>query len=196
MKKGLIITIATLCVIGLGAAGVFVAASRGLFAHNEANGLILYGSDQQLGGDKKTEADNTEYVYQTNVKIVEDNLMIIREADMNEFCKVGIVNFINEKEECEPVTEIASAQNTPLYYAKKTKSSITVAGKVMNVIAGKDYIIGNGRMFAEGYLVVSDSAYKDIQEEETGMMVMKLNKAADQEIGRCQYKLVQLIDIP
>ncbi|MDD2980021.1 MAG: lipoprotein BA_5634 family protein [Hespellia sp.] len=195
MKKGIIITIATVCVIMAAAAGVFVAVSKGLFHHKEAKGLILYGTEEQLSKDSKLEKADTVYTYQTKVKLIEDNLMIIREKDMQEFCKQQIVNKIDAQNQCEPVSEIESAEKTPVYYAKDPKTGIKVGEKELEVTAGKDYIIGSGRMFDEGYLVVSDTLYEELQGEETGMLVLGLNKAADKEIGQCEFEQVQLIDI-
>lgn len=196
MKKGIIIAIATICVIGCAVAGLFVAVSRGLLARDEAKGLVLYGTEEQLRADQELEAKDTTYSYQTKVKIVDEDMMVIREKDMNEFCDRQIVNLVDEKEQCKPVSEIASAQDTPVYYAKDAKSSVTIGEKELKVTEGKDYIIGSGRVFDKGYLVVSDALYEELEGNETGMLVLKLNKAADKEITACQYEQVQLIDMP
>ncbi|SHK68334.1 lipoprotein BA_5634 family protein [Hespellia stercorisuis] len=195
MKKGIWITIAVVGAITLAAAGAFVVVSNGLF-HKEAKGLILYGTEQQLSADRELEAEDTEYSYQTEVKIVDENLMIIREKDMKELCGKQIVNQVNEKEQCEPVSEIESAKETPVYYAKNSKTDINIEGKELKVTAGDDLIIGTGRVFDEGYLVVSDNCYEKLDGAETGMLVLGLNKAADKEIERCQFENVQLIDMP
>ncbi|MDD3340120.1 MAG: lipoprotein BA_5634 family protein [Lachnospiraceae bacterium] len=194
MKKGIIITIATVVVIALAAAGVFVVASSGLF-HKEAKGLILYGNQEQLKGDKDMEAANTEYSYETKVKLVDEELMIIREKDMQEFYAHKMLNQIDDQNQCKLVSKLESGTETPVYYGKEAKTSLNIGGKEQKVTAAGDVIIGSGRMFEDGYLVVSDSLYEELQGTETGMLVLKLNKAADKEISRCQFDQVQLIEI-
>ncbi|MDD2981485.1 MAG: lipoprotein BA_5634 family protein [Hespellia sp.] len=196
MKKGIIIVVSILCVIGLATAGIFVVASKGLLSHHEAKGLILYGTDEQLQADLETEEASTTYSYETKVKIVDEQLLVIREKDMKEFCEKQIVNQVDANDQCTPVANIESAEDKPVYYAKDAKENVTIDGKTLEVTAAEDYIIGNGRIFQNGYLVVSDSQYDEIQAEETGMLVLNLNKAADKEIGQCQFNQVQLIDIP
>lgn len=194
MKKGIIITVVTVIIIGIAAVGAFFVAFNGLF-HREAKGLILYGSDKQLSESKKIQAKNIENSYETKVKIIDKDLMIIREKDMNEFCKHQIVNELKDDGQSEVVSQMKSAKETPVYYGKDSKTTIDIAGKKLKVTSGGDVIIGNSRIFNKGYVVVSDSEYKEFKTNESGMMLLKLKKAADKEITNCNYEQVQLVDI-
>lgn len=164
----------------------------------KANGVILYGEQQDIidsiERDKKEILEEDQF----NIKIVEhgqQQIMILTEETAQELVSKKLIRKITDQEKAktEVITSLPKvAQSEGLLFAKEKVEELDVVDKVKYE---GNLIIGEGRTYTDMFLIVNNADWDAIKGTEKTMAVLKYDKDPSADGLSFDVEKTQLIRI-
>lgn len=189
MKKLFIVFLTAIVAVSL-------VSGCGLIA--KANGVILYGDEQDIldsiERDKKEIIEDDQF----NIKIIEhgqQQIMILTDETAQELVSKKLIRKITDQEKgtTKVVTSLPNvAQGEGLLLAKEKVEELVVIDKVKYE---GNLIIGEGRVYVNMFLIVNDTDWDSIKGTEKTMAILKYDKDPSAEGLDYDVEKTQLVRI-
>lgn len=168
-------------VIGFSLAATFAAVALtgcGLLPQ-KSNGLILYGSDQQIDSQIKKYNKDLKDNNSFKIKILEVNkqkTLVMSKNTAEELIKIEALRQV-EGENTKPIDKLPEVtKEKAIMFAKNEMKDFKVDGKNYTIKYEGNIIIGNGRTYVDSFLIIDDSEFESISGTEKTMGLLKFNK--------------------
>ncbi|MFP7484343.1 lipoprotein BA_5634 family protein [Priestia filamentosa] len=193
--KRLLSICATVIVVG----SLMSGCSATKEAFQKANGVILYGNQQQisdaLNQDKKDIKEKDEYT----IKIAEDgkqDMMILDKTTAKALVEKKLLKEVTKDNDTEAITSLPKVtKDTNALFAKQEVKEMNLAGQNSKIIYEGNKIIGDGRSYVDEFLIVDDSQFTAIKGTEKKMAVIKYDKNPDKKLSEFDVDEVQLVKV-
>ncbi|MFP3726775.1 lipoprotein BA_5634 family protein [Priestia filamentosa] len=193
--KRLLSICATVIVVG----SLMSGCSATKDAFQKANGVILYGNQQQisdaLNQDKKDIKEKDEYT----IKVAEDgkqDMMILDKTTAKALVEKKLLKEVTKDNDTEAITSLPKVtKDTNALFAKQEVKEMNLAGQNSKIIYGGNKIIGDGRSYVDEFLIIDDSQFTAIKGTEKKMAVIKYDKNPDKKLSEFNVDEVQLVKV-
>lgn len=165
----------------------------------KANGLILYGDEQQVSASVAQEKDKIVEESQYPIKIAKDGkeqVMILSEDTAQELVDKELLRKVVEGIKTETVTSVPEGKKgEAVLFAKKQQKELELDGQALDVSYEGNLVIGDGRAYVDKFLVVDQSNWESIEGEDKAMAVMKYKKNLSEKTTSFDVDTNQLVKI-
>ncbi|EJQ46126.1 Uncharacterized protein BWINRASL_04655 [Bacillus mycoides] len=182
--------------IGLAVAISFGALSGCSLLGEKANGLVLYGTEDQVQqiADKNKKDVKEKDVYKMKVATLEDKKVLVMDKKTGEeLIKKELLKKVEKNDETKAIDKLPTV--TPeqgVLFAKDKVENATLDGT--NLKYEGNTIIGDGRRYVDMYAIVDDATYKKITGEEKSVGILKFDKDPSKELpGKNGVEASQLV---
>ena len=193
MKKLLMVFLTTLLT-------ATVLTGCGLFT--KANGVILYGEEQQIVDSVEREKAKLVEEDQYKIKVVENNeqqILVLTEEAAQALVKKGLIKEITnvEKGKTKAISSLSKVNaGEGILFAKKEPATLNLEGKDLNVEYEGNLIIGDGRAYSDMFLIVNDADWASIKGTEKMMALLEYDKdpsadGLDYDVEKTQLVRIQ-----
>ncbi len=179
-----------------------VTALTGCNMLAKANGVILYGEESEIVKAVEKEKDELVKEEQHKIKILDNNghqVMILSEKTADALVKKKLINEITnpEKAKIKAVSSLSKISNGKgLLFAKKELKELNVDGKSLEIKYEGNLIIGEGRTYAEIFLIVTDEEWASLSGTEKTLAILEYDKdpsskGLDYDVEKTQLVRIQ-----
>ncbi len=202
MKKTILVILTTLmAVIALSGCSMFA----------KANGEILYGEDEEIqnavenvkekekGEKKEREKEKLVEEEQHKIKILTDDtrqIMILTEKTAQSLVKKKLISEITnqEKGNTKAISSLSKvAKGEALLFTKEESYELDI--DTININYEGNLIIGEGRAFADMFLIVNDEDWATLKGTEKTMAILKFDKDPSADGFSYEVERTQLVRI-
>lgn len=183
----------------IGASAVMAGALlSGCGWFENANGLIVYGDErnieevlklEQVAAVNKKEEIKMVSDDQYKIKLAEDKgdkVMVLNEKTAQALVDKELLREVVNGDQTEAVNSVSDlAKGEAVLYAKEEQRNLTLDGKELKVEYGGNSIIGNGRAYADKFLIVDDADWEEAAGEEKTMAVLEYDN--DPSVRMMEY---------
>lgn len=171
--------------IGLAAAISFGALSGCSLLGEKANGLVLYGTEQQvqqIADKNKTEVKEKD-VYKMKLATLEGKKVLVMDKKTGEeLVKKELLKKV-ENEDTKAINKLpAVTADQGILFAKEKVGNATIDGAKLKYEGNT--IIGDGRQYVDMFAIVDDAAYGNVKGEEKSVGVLKFDKDPSKELPK------------
>lgn len=188
---------------------VVVLTGCNLFA--KANGIILYGEEEEIltavenvklkekGDKKEREKEKLVEEEQHKIKILTDDtrqIMILTDKTAQSLVKNKLISEITNQEKAivKPISSLSKvAKGEALLFAKEESSKLEIEN--INIQYEGNLIIGDGRTYADMFLIVNDEDWASLQGTEKMMAILKFDKDPSADGFSYEVEKAQLVRI-
>lgn len=157
-----------------------VLTGCGMF--EKANGVILYGEEQQIIDSLEREKDELVKEDQYKIKIVENDgqrILVLTDETAQSLVKKKLIREITNQEKAKTAV-ISSlpkvAIGEGILFAKKEPKALNLEGMELNVKYEGNNVIGRGRAYTDMFLIVNDADWASIKGTEKMMALLEYDK--------------------
>lgn len=192
MKKLLMVFLTTL---------IAATALTGCNMFAKANGVILYGEEQQIIDSIEREKDDLVKEDQYKIKIAENEgqqIIVLTEETAQALVKKKLIREITnvEKGKSEAISSLSKvAAGEGILFAKKEPAALNVEGKDLNVEYKGNLIIGEGRAYGDMFLIVNTADWDSIKGTEKMMALLEYDKDPSEDGLDYDVEKTQLVRI-
>ena len=185
--------------IGLAAAISFGALS-GCSLLGKENGIIAYGSEQQVNTviDKNKNGIKEKNTYKMKLTILEDKKVLVMDKKTGEeLVKKGLLKKVDKDDNTEAIDKLpAVTSDQGVLFTKEKVENVTIDGAKLKYEGNT--IIGHNRAYADMFAIVDDAAYGNMKGEEKYVGVLRYDKNPKNELsnykGADRTQLVEIKD--
>ena len=167
-------------ILGILATLMAVLALTGCNMFAKANGVILYGEQEEILKAVEKEKDELVAEEQHNIKIsIIDNrkVMILTEETAQSLVEKKLIAEITNQE--KGTTKVISslskvAKGEGLLFTKEESYEIKIEN--INIKNEGDLVIGEGRVYADLFLIVTDEDWASLEGTEKTLAILKYDK--------------------
>lgn len=150
----------------------------------QAEGVVLYGNEDSVNNDidKNSKALKSSDTYAIKLNQNDKNkTMIMNKTTAKDLMKKGLLRKISDdsknSDETEPIKSLPEVtKDTPVLFANTDVDKFKVGEKEYDVNYGGNVIIGDGRTYANSFMVVDDSMWDSIGGEKKTIGVLHFDK--------------------
>ena len=184
--------------IGLAAAISFGALSGCSLLGEKANGVVAYGSDQQVNSiiDKNKSDIKEKNTYKMKLTTLEGKkLLVMDKKTGKELVKKELLKKV-EKDDAKAIDKLLAVTGEQgVLFAKEKVEDVEINGTKLKYEGNT--IIGDGRSYTDMFAIVDDAVYGKVTGEEKSVGVLKMTKDPKEEMdnNRKEVEEVQLVKI-
>ncbi|MBO1582373.1 lipoprotein BA_5634 family protein [Bacillus sp. XF8] len=184
--------------IGLAAAISLGALSGCSLLGEKANGMVTYGSEQQVNQviDKNKSDIKEKDTYKMKLATLESKKVLVMDKKTGEeLVKKELLKKV-EKDNTKAIDKLpAVTADQGVLFAKEKVENATIDGAKLKYEGNT--IIGDGRSYADMFAIVDDAAYEKVNGEEKSVGVLKFDKDPKDKIQDTtkETETVQLVKI-
>ncbi|KEK23061.1 lipoprotein BA_5634 family protein [Bacillus gaemokensis] len=184
--------------IGLAAAISFGVLSGCSLLEEKANGMVTYGSEQQVNKViNKNKSDIKEKnTYKMKLATLNDKKVLVMDKKTGEeLVKKELIKKV-EKDNTKAIDKLpAVTADQGVLFAKEEVANATIDGAKLKYEGNT--IIGDARSYADMFAIVDDAAYGKVNGEEKSVGVLKFDKDPKDKIQDTtkETEAVQLVKI-
>ncbi|MDZ5605696.1 lipoprotein BA_5634 family protein [Bacillus pseudomycoides] len=184
--------------IGLAAAISLGALSGCSLLGEKANGLVLYGTEQQVQqiADKNKNDVKEKDVYKMKLATLEDKKVLVMDKKTGEeLVKKELLKKVEKDDNTKALDKLPTVTaEQGVLFAKEKVENATIDGAKLNYEGNT--IIGDGRRYVDMFAIVDDAAYGNVKGEEKSVGVLKFDKDPSKELpGKNGVEASQLVKI-
>ena len=165
---------------------------------DKANGIILYGDEEKVLASLKEEHKGQIEKDSLLVKLMEadgERLLIMDVTSAQYLIDKALLREVEDGKDSEAVPSLPEiAEGEAILFAKKADSNIHLESLAVQVNYEGNVIIGDGRVYADFFLVLADEEFQKFDAEEKTMGIIQYNKDPD-GIGGFDVEKEQLVKI-
>ncbi|RLQ92527.1 lipoprotein BA_5634 family protein [Planomicrobium sp. Y74] len=147
---------------------------------DKANGIILYGDEEKVLSSLKEEHKGQVEKESLSVKLMHTDgkrLMIMDETSAQYLLEKELLQEVKDGRDTEALSSIPElAEGETLLFAKKEDSDIGFDSLPDQMNYEGNIIIGDGRVYADMFLVVTDESFTELEAEAKTMGIIQYNK--------------------
>ncbi|MEI4711854.1 lipoprotein BA_5634 family protein [Bacillus cereus] len=184
--------------IGLAAAISLGALSGCSLLGEKANGVVAYGSDQQVNSiiDKNKSDIKEKNTYKMKLTTLEGKkLLVMDKKTGEELVKKELLKKV-EKNDAKAIDKLPAVTGEQgVLFAKEKVENAEMNGTKLKYEGNT--IIGDGRSYTDMFAIVDDATYGKVTGEEKSVGVLKMTKDPKKEMNnnRKEAEEVQLVKI-
>lgn len=194
MKKYL-----SVCVTAVLAGFMLTGCSAIKEAFQKANGVILYGDQQQIEDSIQKEKDDLIEKEEYTVKVVqngEKKILILNENTAKDLVKKELLKKVTNETDTEPITSLPEVtKGKGVLFAKQKTEEVHLEGLKLEVSYEGNKVIGDGRRYVDMFLIVNEDDFSAIKGIEKTMGIIKYDKDPDKKLPGFDVEQVQLVTI-
>ncbi|MFA2811621.1 lipoprotein BA_5634 family protein [Bacillus mycoides] len=184
--------------IGLAAAISFGALSGCSLLGEKANGLVLYGTEDQVQqiADKNKKDVKEKDVYKMKVATLEGKKVLVMDKKTGEeLVKKELLKKVDKNDETKAIDKLpAVTAEQGVLFAKEKVENAKLDGAKLKYEGNT--IIGDGRSYGDMFAIVDDAAYGNVKGEEKSVGILKFDKDPSKELpGANGVEASQLVKI-
>lgn len=171
----------------------------------QAEGVILYGNEDTVNEDIADSREGLKSSDTHAVKVSQDDenkVMIMNEKTAKSLVNKGLLRKISDdaenSDQTEPIDSLPKVtKETPVLFASKEIDNVEAGEKQYDVSYQGNVIIGDGRSYADSFMVVDDSIWDTIDGKEKTVGVLHFDKEHNPKKKMMDFKAkqAQLISI-
>lgn len=194
MKKVL-----SVCIAAVLAGFMLTGCSAIKEAFQKANGVILYGDQQQIEDSIQKEKDDLIEKDEYTIKVVqngEKKILILNENTAKDLVKKELLKKVTNETDTEPITALPEViKGKAILYAKQKGEEVNLEGMNLDVSYEGNKVIGDGRRYVDMFLIVNEDDFSAIKGIEKTMGIIKYDKDPDKKLPGFDVEQVQLVRI-
>lgn len=194
MKKVL-----SVCIAAVLAGFMLTGCSAIKEAFQKANGVILYGDQQQIEDSIQKEKDDLIEKDEYTIKVVqngEKKILILNENTAKDLVKKELLKKVTNETDTEPITVLPEViKGKAILYAKQKGEEVNLEGMNLEVSYEGNKVIGDGRRYMDMFLIVNEDDFSAIKGIEKTMGIIKYDKDPDKKLPGFDVEQVQLVRI-
>lgn len=194
MKKVL-----SVCIAAVLAGFMLTGCSAIKEAFQKANGVILYGDQQQIEDSIQKEKDDLIEKDEYTIKVVqngEKKILILNENTAKDLVKKELLKKVTNETDTEPITALPEViKGKAILYAKQKGEEVHLEGMNLEVSYEGNKVIGDGRRYVDMFLIVNEDDFSAIKGIEKTMGIIKYDKDPDKKLPGFDVEQVQLVRI-
>ncbi|MBU3179389.1 hypothetical protein KPL47_24235 [Clostridium estertheticum] len=165
----------------------------------KANGLIFYGSQQQINTsiDKNKSDIKEKNIYKMKLVILEGKKVLVMDKKTGEeLVKKELLKKVGNENDTKAIDKLPTVTaEQGVLFAKGEVKDTTIDGTKLKY--EDNTFIGDGRTYADMFAIVDDAAYGNVKGKEKYVGVLKLNKDPKKEMGELSTvaEAVQMVKI-
>ncbi|EEK71056.1 MULTISPECIES: lipoprotein BA_5634 family protein [Bacillus] len=184
--------------IGLAAAIAFGALSGCSLLGEKANGLVLYGTEDQVQqiADKNKKDVKEKDVYKMKVATLEGKKVLVMDKKTGEeLVKKELLKKVDKNDDTKAIDKLPTVTaEQGVLFAKEKVENATFDGAKLKYEGNT--IIGDGRSYGDMFAIVDDAAYGNVKGEEKSVGILKFDKDPSKELpGANGVEASQLVKI-
>ena len=156
---------------------VMVLTGCNLFA--TANGVILYGEEKEVLNAVEKEKDELVDEEQHKIKMLTNDklqIMILTEETAQSLVEKSLITEITNQEKAE--TKVISslpkvAKGKGLLFTKEESHELEIEDNNINIKYEGNLVIGEGRVYADQFLIVNDEDWVSLKGTEKTLAILK-----------------------
>lgn len=181
--------------IGLAAAISFGALSGCSILGEKSNGVIAYGTEQQvqqLANQKKDDVKEKD-VYRMKLTSLEGKRVLVMDKKTGEeLVKKELLKKVDKNDDTKAIDKLPDVTaEQGVLFTKEEVEDVTIDD--IKLKSEGNIIIGDGRSYVDMFAVVDDAAYNKINGEEKSAGVLKFDKDPKNEIMDMKKQVEELI---
>lgn len=171
----------------------------------QAEGVILYGNEDTVNNDIDGNREGLKSSDTYTVKLNQDDenkVMIINKKTAKDLVNQGLLRKVSDDPEnadkTEPIDSLPKVtKDTSVLFASQEVDNVEVGEKQYDVSYKGNVIIGDGRSYADSFMVVDDSIWNAIDGKEKTVGVLQFDKEHNPKKKMMDFKAekAQLISI-
>ncbi|MBB4826416.1 hypothetical protein HNO89_003676 [Sporosarcina luteola] len=176
---------------------VLVLSGCSMFA--QANGVILYGEEEEIAKAVEKEKDKAKEEEQHEIKIfTEDNrqIMILTEETTQSLIKKKLIKEITNQEKAttKAISSLPSvSKGEALLFTKEESHELGIDN--VNISYEGNLVIGDGRTYADKFLIVNNDDWNSFGGTKKTMAILKYDKDPSANGLRYDVEKTQLVRI-
>ena len=193
MKKIMMAMLTTLLV---------ATALTGCSMFEKANGVILYGEEQEIktAVDKEKKKDKFSEEVSYKIKLVENDaqrIMILSNETAQALIEKKLIRKVTKDSETELVKDLSKVdKGEGILFAKRdSKQELNVDGVNINIKYEGNLLIGKGRSYVDMFLIVHDEEWASVTGTEKVMAILKYTNDPSKKGLDYDVETTQLITI-
>lgn len=194
MKKFL-----SVCMAAILAGSMLTGCSAIKEAFQKANGVILYGDQQQIAASFQKEKDDLIEKDEYPIKVVENGekkILILNENTAKDLVKKQLLKKVTNETDTEPITSLPEVtKGKGVLFAKQKTEEVHLEGVQLEVSYEGNKVIGDGRRYVDMFLIVDEDDFSTIKGIEKTMGIIKYDKDPDEKLPEYDVEQVQLVRI-
>lgn len=184
--------------IGLAAAISLGALSGCSLLGEKANGLVLYGTEEQVQQitDKNKNEVKEKDVYKMKLTTLENKKVLVMDKKTGEeLVKKELLQKVEKGDNTKAIDKLpAVTAEEGVLFAKEKVENATLDGAKLKYEGNT--IIGDGRSYADMFAIVDDATYGNVKGDEKSVGVLKFDKDPSKELpGKNGIEASQLVKI-
>lgn len=168
-------------------------------AFQKANGVILYGDQQQIAASFQKEKDDLIEKDEYPIKVVENGekkILILNENTAKDLVKKQLLKKVTNETDTEPITSLPEVtKGKGVLFAKQKTEEVHLEGVQLEVSYEGNKVIGDGRRYVDMFLIVDEDDFSAIKGIEKTMGIIKYDKDPDKKLPGYDVEQVQLVRI-
>lgn len=166
----------------------------------QAKGVILYGTEQDVKADMNKFKDDVKSSELLKVKMTASNdqkVMLINQSTAEAMLKGKLLRKVSDKDKVEPITALPKvAADTPALFAKEEMNKVNMNGKEIPVKYEGNIILGDGRTYADMFMIVNDNEWAKMEGNELAVGVLHFDsKNPENELINFTAERAQLFSV-
>ncbi|WP_188455716.1 lipoprotein BA_5634 family protein [Virgibacillus oceani] len=165
----------------------------------KANGVILFGSQNQIKEAFKQEDEDIEEKDKYTIKVAEDGdqkIMILDEKTAKELVEKELLKEVKNDSDTEPIASLPEVkEGNGVLFAKQQDKEVNLDGKQVEVTYEGNKIIGDGRSYVDAFIIVDGTDFSTMKGTEKTMGIIKYDKDPSKKLDEFDVEQVQLVKI-
>lgn len=184
--------------IGLAAAISLGALSGCSLLEEKANGLVLYGTEEQVQQitDKNKNEVKEKNMYKMKLTTLENKKVLVMDKKTGEeLVKKELLQKVEKGNNTKAIDKLpAVTAEEGVLFAKEKVENATLDGAKLKYEGNT--IIGGGRSYADMFAIVDDATYGNVKGDEKSVGVLKFDKDPSKDLpGKNGIEESQLVKI-
>ncbi|WP_429842002.1 lipoprotein BA_5634 family protein [Brevibacillus sp. FIR094] len=175
--------------------GLLVATVLFTGCSQDANGVILYGTEQQIDQaltEQSKDVLSTDNYHVKMVTVGEQNAMVMNKTMAQSLLEKELLRKVDEGNNTTPIDALPQiTSDAGVYFAKTETANLNIGPNKLTYQG--NVIIGDGRSYADLFVIVDDAAWDQVEGTAKKVSVWGYDKDPKNEIGTFDVETEQLI---
>ncbi|WP_102272634.1 lipoprotein BA_5634 family protein [Cytobacillus massiliigabonensis] len=190
--------ILSVCMTAILASSMITGCSAIKDVFEKANGVILYGDQQQITDSIKQEQNDLIKKDEYAIKVVENGgkkILLLNEKTAKDLVEKELIKKVTNETDTEPITSLPKVTKGKGVLFAKQKAEVHLDGMQLDVSYEGNKVIGDGRRYVDMFLIIDDADFSVIKGDEKAMGIIKYDKDPAKKLPGFDVEQVQLVRI-
>lgn len=164
----------------------------------DANGMVIYGTEEQVADTIKQESNkikSSDIYKQKIIKNEDKKTIVLNIQTFNEFIEHQLIYKILTDNSLNIKTEQISDKDIPILYGETEKDHFEINGQITSINYGGNVQIGEEVLYFNELLVVDDGQWQSIEETTRAIGVIKFQETKKIKMNEINVESGQLVKV-